>query len=419
MDYSAPQISSDFTQIVLDANASCTAVGEWNTVQFLPQMYFGTNSQYISNFTSAGIFYVAANAGSGVTSFGLTGNAGADGNGEVYTGSETYVASSGRAYTLFWETAQEMGGDPGINTIVLVDASETAAYLTYDSFESDARAVVEGLSGTETALFAATIGSNPYSLNGNAPSFYSQSDMLLMGERFADAIDAIRTPASGNPFDLSAIDAAMEVETNYLVTNVLSNFYVLDPYTGNDLSTNGVGLPIGIDDGGYDMYDGGNYIVTNYNNSYDFGDSGIPYTQGVVTPGGPTGSGVANSVAIYDGCDYTYTYDYPSGTAFPVGTTTVTCTATDNSGNSAQYTFDVIVNGSLLDYYVDADNDGHGAGSPVAFCQPPTTGYALMPDDCDDADPSRYTGASEVCNGVDDDCDAVVDNVYIAAGFIE
>ncbi|MBD3299103.1 MAG: hypothetical protein GF341_10640 [candidate division Zixibacteria bacterium] len=41
----------------------------------------------------------------------------------------------------------------------------------------------------------------------------------------------------------------------------------------------------------------------------------------------------------------------------------------------------------------DADTDGAGAGC-----------------DCNDADPDIYPGASEFCNGVDDDCDDVIDN---------
>jgi len=36
-------------------------------------------------------------------------------------------------------------------------------------------------------------------------------------------------------------------------------------------------------------------------------------------------------------------------------------------------------------------------------------------DDCDDADPSLYAGAPELCNGVDDDCDGVVPDVEIDA----
>ena len=41
----------------------------------------------------------------------------------------------------------------------------------------------------------------------------------------------------------------------------------------------------------------------------------------------------------------TLTSDYISGGSFPVGTTTVTYTATDESGNTAECDFDVIVAG--------------------------------------------------------------------------
>ncbi|RMD70995.1 MAG: HYR domain-containing protein, partial [Bacteroidetes bacterium] len=45
-----------------------------------------------------------------------------------------------------------------------------------------------------------------------------------------------------------------------------------------------------------------------------------------------------------DNCNVTITYSQNSGTSFPVGTTTVTATATDDGGNTAQCTFDVTVN---------------------------------------------------------------------------
>lgn len=50
---------------------------------------------------------------------------------------------------------------------------------------------------------------------------------------------------------------------------------------------------------------------------------------------------------------------------------------------------------------LDADGDGHLA---AACCNDAACG-----DDCDDASPARHPGASELCNGVDDDCDGVLD----------
>ena len=60
-------------------------------------------------------------------------------------------------------------------------------------------------------------------------------------------------------------------------------------------------------------------------------------------------------------------------------------------------------------YYRDADGDGYGdLGDAVTAITPPN-GYVATGGDCDDTDASIYPGASEVCDGVDDDCDGNVD----------
>lgn len=56
--------------------------------------------------------------------------------------------------------------------------------------------------------------------------------------------------------------------------------------------------------------------------------------------------------------------------------------------------------------YRDFDLDGYGTGSPVNRCG---AGYASRAGDCDDFDNLTNPGATEVCNGIDDDCDGVVD----------
>ena len=60
-------------------------------------------------------------------------------------------------------------------------------------------------------------------------------------------------------------------------------------------------------------------------------------------------------------------------------------------------------------WYLDADGDGYGdpTQSAAACAQP--VGYAADALDCDDADGAVHPAASEICNGVDDDCDGDVD----------
>ena len=62
-------------------------------------------------------------------------------------------------------------------------------------------------------------------------------------------------------------------------------------------------------------------------------------------------------------------------------------------------------------YYVDGDGDGHGANgsTPVCLCGPSAPWTAAVADDCDDGNKAIYPGASESCNGKDDNCDGVTD----------
>ena len=62
-----------------------------------------------------------------------------------------------------------------------------------------------------------------------------------------------------------------------------------------------------------------------------------------------------------------------------------------------------------LTFYTDADSDGSGDPlRPVQACTLPA-GAVANDRDCNDAAAAVNPGAAEVCNGIDDDCDAVID----------
>ncbi|MSQ03731.1 MAG: hypothetical protein EXR71_17905 [Myxococcales bacterium] len=65
--------------------------------------------------------------------------------------------------------------------------------------------------------------------------------------------------------------------------------------------------------------------------------------------------------------------------------------------------------GVLLPYWADADGDGHGdPAAPIDACEAPA-GYVDNTLDCDDTEADRWPGNPEVCDGLDNDCDDVVD----------
>jgi len=79
----------------------------------------------------------------------------------------------------------------------------------------------------------------------------------------------------------------------------------------------------------------------------------------------------------------------------------------DGRDNDCDGTID---EGVGLDGFADADGDGHGdPGAPLTGrCDTP--GFAPFGDDCDDTNPRVHEGQVEVCDGLDDDCNGLVDD---------
>jgi len=105
----------------------------------------------------------------------------------------------------------------------------------------------------------------------------------------------------------------------------------------------------------------------------------------------------AGYVADSSDCDDTLAYVYPGADEY--------CNGTDDDCDG---TVDIGAV-DVSTWYADADSDGYGDASisTIGCTQP--TGYVADNTDCDDTMASVYPGATETCNGVDDDCDGDID----------
>jgi uncharacterized repeat protein (TIGR03803 family) len=66
---------------------------------------------------------------------------------------------------------------------------------------------------------------------------------------------------------------------------------------------------------------------------------------------------------------------------------------------------------TLKPFYWDADKDGYGFFRPVYACAAPP-GYIAQGGDCNDNNYAIHPGAEEQCNGIDEDCDGIIDNGF-------
>ena len=70
----------------------------------------------------------------------------------------------------------------------------------------------------------------------------------------------------------------------------------------------------------------------------------------------------------------------------------------------------------VVTWYADADADGYGDDHTTTTACDLPAGYATVDGDCDDADGGVNPGATETCDGADEDCDTEIDEGVLGSG---
>ena len=79
------------------------------------------------------------------------------------------------------------------------------------------------------------------------------------------------------------------------------------------------------------------------------------------------------------------------------------CDGVDNNCNGT------VDEGCTSTFYRDADNDGYGNPGLATSTTVKPSGYVANNNDCNDSNSAIHPNAAEACNGIDDDCDGVID----------
>jgi hypothetical protein len=269
--------------------------------------------------------------------------------------------------TWYADTDSDTYGDPAVTDI---DCSQPTGYVA-DNTDCD--------DSTNTVSPAATEYCN--SVDDNCDGTVDEDSAADAATWYADS----DTDTYGDP---ATSYAACSQPTGYVADNTDCDDTKIGTYPGADEYCDGVDTDC---DGTVDEDDALD-ALTWYSDT-DNDTYGDPSSKQAACSQ-PTGY-----VADNTDCDDTTNTVSPAATEY--------CNSVDDNCDG---TIDEDSAADATTWYADSDSDTYGDASVTTTACAQPTGYASVDTDCDDTDATVNPGASEACDGQDNDCDGTVDS---------
>ncbi len=152
---------------------------------------------------------------------------------------------------------------------------------------------------------------------------------------------------------------------------------------------------------------------------YEIKPLGTPFSQADVQETASVDTGAPSVGSVYDGFDQlvsglapgSYKWRRRLASADPLFPRSPWLTLAGNGLDETD-----LHSCTLVTWYADGDGDGFGnSGVTQITCDEPA-GYVPNATDCDDANPARFPGNPEVCDGLDNDCNTLADDLPAPVG---